>query len=585
MRCFLVTAVVLFLCSDLRYSAQANDTKENANLQLTILHTNDIHSHIVPSSKHGGLCTTNKSECYGGVARITHKVKELKKNHTNTMFMNAGDFYQGTAWYSILKYNIVSAVMEKMGYNYVCLGNHEFDDGPKGLAPFLLRMKAANVSVINTNADFSNENALKNITLPKSVTVTINNTKIGILGAVLHETRELSNPGNVTFRNDLDSIREEAKNLTNHGVKVIIAITHIGYPREMEIAAKVDEVDIVVGGHTNTFLYHGEDPPGGEKIEGDYPTVVNKTSGNGQALVVQDYWFGKYLGFLQVTFDANGNVTNWTGNPILINGSVEEDEEVLNITLEYEPLVNKSIAEVIGYTKVLLEQNDNICRLRECNQGNLLTDAYFTYYIDKSVSTPKKWSDVNGAVLNGGTIRAPIEQGNITLGDLMQTAPFGQAVVIVTLYGYQLREMFEHSVANYSYVNRKGQFLQVSGIKVVYNLTSPPNKRVRSVHILCTNCTVPVYKRLEDCDVYRVVTTDFVARGGDGFKKAENVTESGPLDLDVLKEYVTKMSPLKTPVEGRITIHGNITEDVQTKTTTERPRKSSLSRSRREKRE
>ncbi|XP_075747625.1 snake venom 5'-nucleotidase isoform X2 [Rhipicephalus microplus] len=521
MRCFLVTAVVLFLCSDLRYSAQANDTKENANLQLTILHTNDIHSHIVPSSKHGGLCTTNKSECYGGVARITHKVKELKKNHTNTMFMNAGDFYQGTAWYSILKYNIVSAVMEKMGYNYVCLGNHEFDDGPKGLAPFLLRMKAANVSVINTNADFSNENALKNITLPKSVTVTINNTKIGILGAVLHETRELSNPGNVTFRNDLDSIREEAKNLTNHGVKVIIAITHIGYPREMEIAAKVDEVDIVVGGHTNTFLYHGEDPPGGEKIEGDYPTVVNKTSGNGQALVVQDYWFGKYLGFLQVTFDANGNVTNWTGNPILINGSVEEDEEVLNITLEYEPLVNKSIAEVIGYTKVLLEQNDNICRLRECNQGNLLTDAYFTYYIDKSVSTPKKWSDVNGAVLNGGTIRAPIEQGNITLGDLMQTAPFGQAVVIVTLYGYQLREMFEHSVANYSYVNRKGQFLQVSG----------------------------------------------------------------PLDLDVLKEYVTKMSPLKTPVEGRITIHGNITEDVQTKTTTERPRKSSLSRSRREKRE
>uniref|UniRef100_L7M9C2 Putative salivary ecto-5'-nucleotidase/apyrase n=1 Tax=Rhipicephalus pulchellus TaxID=72859 RepID=L7M9C2_RHIPC len=527
MQCFSITAVVLFFCSHLRHCAQGNDASGNAGLQLTILHTNDIHSHIVPSSKHGGLCTTNKSECYGGVARITHKVKELKENHTNVMFMNAGDFYQGTAWYSILKYNIVSAVMEKMGYNYVCLGNHEFDDGPKGLAPFLLRMQAANVSVINTNADFSNEDALKNITLPKSVTLTINNTTIGIVGAVLHETSELSNPGNVTFSNDLESIRNESRKLADNGTQIIIAITHIGYPHEMEIAAEVEEVDIVVGGHTNTFLYHGDTSPGGEKIEGDYPTVVNKTSGRGKALVVQDFWFGKYLGFLQVTFDAYGNVTNWTGNPILINGSVEEDEEVLNITLQYEPLVKKAIAEVIGYTKVLLEQKDNICRLRECNQGNLLTDAYFTYYVDKSVSTPDKWSDVNGAVLNGGTIRAPIAQGNITLGDLMQTAPFGQTVVVVTLYGYQLRDMFEHSVANYSYVNRKGAFLQVSGIKVVYNLTSPPRSRVVSVDILCTNCTVPVYKPLEPCEVYKVVTTDFVARGGDGFKKAKNVTDSG----------------------------------------------------------
>ncbi|KAL3186915.1 hypothetical protein MRX96_004724 [Rhipicephalus microplus] len=443
-----------------------------------------------------------------------------------------------------------------------CLGNHEFDDGPKGLAPFLLRMQAANVSVINTNADFSNEDALKNITLPKSVTVTINGTKIGIVGAVLHETRELSNPGNVTFSNDLESIRNESRRLAENGTSIVIAITHIGYSREMKIAAEVDEVDIVVGGHTNTFLYHGDKSPGGDRIEGDYPTVVNKTSGKGKALVVQDFWFGKYLGFLQVTFDSNGNITNWTGNPILINGSVEEDEEVLNITLEYEPLINRSIAEVIGYTKVLLEQDGNICRLRECNQGNLMTDAYFSYYVDKSVSTPTKWSDVNGAVLNGGTIRAPIAQGNITLGDIMQTAPFGQTIVIVTLYGYELKAMFEHSVRNYSYINKKGEFLQVSGIRVLYNLTAPSGNRVVWVRILCTNCTVPVYKPLEECGVYRVVTTDFVARGGDGFQKARNVTDGGPLDLDVLKDYIIKISPVKTPVEGRIKIRGNITNDI-----------------------
>lgn len=573
MRRFSATAFALFFCSSLCHVARNEGARGNEELQLTILHTNDIHSHIVESSKYGGLCTDKDKkagQCYGGVARITSKVKELKENHSHALFMNAGDFYQGTAWYSILKYNIVAAVMEKMDYDYVCLGNHEFDDGPKGLAPFLLRMQKANVSVINTNADFSKEDALKDIQLPKSVTLTINKTKIGILGAVLHETRELSNPGNVTFENDLESIQKEAKNLTDNGVNIIVAITHIGYPREKQIAAEVKDVDIVVGGHTNTFLYHGKGYPPENKPEGDYPTVVNKTNGNGFALVVQDFWFGKFLGFLQVIFDSSGNIKNWTGNPILINESVKEDPAVRAIIDEYEPKVNAAIAKCIGYTKVLLEQEDNICRLRECNQGNLLTDAYFSYYADKPSSSPDLWSDVNGAVLNGGTIRAPIQQGNITLGDIMQTAPFGQTVVIVTLFGYELKEMFEHSVANYSYTNRKGAFLQVSGIRVEYNLSSIPNKRVMSVQILCTNCTVPVYKPLEDCDIYKVVTTDFVARGGDGFKKARNVTDSGPLDLDVLRDYIIKMSPLKTPVEGRITIHGNITEDVAIKKATRR---------------
>uniref|UniRef100_A0A131Z6S1 5'-nucleotidase n=1 Tax=Rhipicephalus appendiculatus TaxID=34631 RepID=A0A131Z6S1_RHIAP len=568
MRTFSATTFTLFLYCNLCHRARNEATQNNDGLTLTILHTNDIHSHIVDSSKYGGLCTDKdkaEGKCYGGVARITSKAKELKQAYKDAMFMNAGDFYQGTAWYSILKYNIVSPVIEKMGYDYLCLGNHEFDDGPKGLAPFLRHMQEVNISVINTNANFSNEAELKDIQLPKSVTKTINGTTIGIVGAVLHETRELSNPGNVTFSNDLESIRAEAENLTSHGVKIIIALTHIGYPREMQIAAEVKDVDIVVGGHTNTFLYHGDGYPPENKPEGDYPTVVNKSDGNGTALVVQDFWFGKFLGFLQVLFDKEGNVKNWTGNPILINASVPEDSDVKAIISEYEPKVNAAIAECIGYTKVLLEQDDNICRLRECNQGNLLTDAYYSYYVDKSPSTPAMWSDVNGAVLNGGTIRSQIQQGNITLGDIMQTAPFGQTIVIVTLYGYELEEMFEHSVANYSYKNRKGAFLQVSGIRVMYNLTLPPNSRVVSVHILCTNCTVPVYKPLEKCDVYRVVTTDFVARGGDGFKKARNVTDSGPLDLDVLKDYIVKMSPLKTPVEGRITIHGNITEDADGK--------------------
>lgn len=561
---FLSTMAFLVVSIGECNSASPNGNGQKAPaLQLTILHTNDIHSHIEESTKYGGLCTgkdKNESKCVGGVTRITAKVKELKKTYTDALFFNAGDFYQGTAWYSILKDVIVSAVMGNMSYDYVCLGNHEFDDGPKGLAPFLMAMNESNVVVVNTNANFSNDNYLKDINLPKSATREINGTKIGILGAVLHETKFLSNPGNVTFEDDLESIRNEAERLNASGVKVIIAVTHCGYAREMQIAKEVPYVDLVVGGHTNTFLYTGKGYPPENKPEGDYPTVVNKTGG-GVGLVVQDFWFGKFLGFLQVGFDEDGKPVSWNGNPVLINASDPEDPGMLEIVNTYKPNVTRAIAERIGSSKVYLEQQDNICRLRECNLGNLMTDAYFAYYADKDSTDRSRWSDVNGAVLNGGTIRAPLPQGDITLGDVMQTAPFGQTIEVVTLYGKYLEQMFEHSVANYSYKNRKGQFLQVSGMRVAYNLTAPPNKRVVSIKILCTKCEVPVYKPLEECEIYKVVTTDFVARGGDGFAKAQNVTDGGPLDLDVLVKFINKTSPIKTPREGRIKIYGNITTD------------------------
>lgn len=234
---------------------------------------------------------------------------------------------------------------------------------------------------------------------------------------------------------------------------------------------------------------------------------------------------------------------------------------MLEIVNKYKPNVTRALGQRIGYSKVYLEQEDNICRLRECNLGNLMTDAYFAYYADKNSTDPSRWSDVNGAVLNGGTIRAPLPQGVIKMEDVMQTAPFGQTIVVVSLYGKYLQQMFEHSVANYSYKNRKGQFLQVSGMRVTYNLTKPPHQRVVSINILCTKCQVPVYEPLEECEFYNVVTTDFVARGGDGFTKAQNVTDSGPLDLDVLVAYINKTSPIKTPLEDRITIYGNITKD------------------------
>lgn len=297
-----------------------------------------------------------------------------------------------------------------------------------------------------------------------------------------------------------------------------------------------------------------DDYPKENTKEGDYPTVIRRDD-DSVGLVVQDYWFGKFLGFLQVNFSNDGKVENWTGNPILLNSSVQEDKEMLDIVNCYKENVTQAIKEVIGYTKVLLEQADNICRLRECNLGNLIADSFFAYYADMSSNETDGWSDVNGALLNGGSVRAPIGQfENITMGHILATMPFGQSVIIMTLNGSELRAMFEHSVSKYGAQKKEGRFLQVSGFRVKYNVGNSNNCRVESLEVLCRKCKVPVYEDVEDEKIYRVVTTDYVARGGDGYKKATNATSGGPADYTVLVDHIKKLTPIKTPVEERIII-------------------------------
>ncbi|XP_049518022.1 snake venom 5'-nucleotidase isoform X2 [Dermacentor silvarum] len=477
----------------------------DSGFTLTVLHTNDVHAHIEESTKYGAMCSDNdkkNTNCVGGVARIKEKVTELKKQYPGALFMNAGDFFQGTEWYTVLKEKIISAVMSKMDYDYVCLGNHEFDDGPEALALFLLAMKKANVTVVSTNTDFSKEPALRNISLPKSVKINVNGVSVGIVGAVLPETRFLSNTGKVEFEDEIASFKREAEKLENEGVNVIVAITHSGYPRDIEIVKQVKQLDLLVGGHTNTFLYHGEGYPKENVPEGDYPTIVNRSDGS-RGLVVQEYWFGKFLGFLQVNFDNEGQVVNWTGNPILLNSSVEQNQGMLDLIECYKNNVTRAISEVIGHSKVKLEQSDSICRLRECNLGNLIADGFFAYYADKESSEAEFWSDVNGALFNGGAVRAPIPQ---------------------------------------------------AGIRVTYNVKYPRNCRVVSLQVLCRMCRVPRYEDVSDTGVYRIVTTDYITRGGDGYKKATNATSGGPADYSVLVSHVRKMTPVKSAIEGRITI-------------------------------
>jgi len=199
------------------------------------------------------------------------------------------------------------------------LGNHEFDDGVEGLIPFI---QNATFPIVTANLDLSQQPNLAATKLRNSTILNVSGKKIGVIGYLTPETKILSSSENVIFKDEVQSIQEEVRKLKKQGVNIFIALGHSGFETDKRIAREVEDIDLVIGGHTNTFLYRGS-PPDVEVPEGLYPTEVIQKSGR-KAYVVQAYAYTKYLGNFTATFDARGEITHIQGNPILVNGSIKQ---------------------------------------------------------------------------------------------------------------------------------------------------------------------------------------------------------------------------------------------------------------------
>jgi len=277
---------------------------------------------------------------------------------------------------------------------------------------------------------------------------------------------------------------------------------------------------------------------------------VRQASGR-TVLVVQAYQYGKYLGMLNVTFDAAGEVQAWAGNPVVLDG--EKDAVAEEHLAPYITAVLDQQAAVVAETRVRLVGERSECRVRECNLGNLIADGMVRSVLGMTPGSGE-WSKASAAIVNSGGIRESVDPGNITQADIMSIHPFGNTVDVVLVTGRTLWKVFEHSVSGVEAM--EGRFLQVSGLRVTFDLTHPVGSRVRQLEIVCTNCTVPEMLPVKPNQQYRVVLPTFVAKGGDGYRVIlEEILERnniGVLDTDALLAQVTRLSPVITGIEGRL---------------------------------
>jgi 5'-nucleotidase/UDP-sugar diphosphatase len=499
-----------------------------ADFSLTILHTNDFHARFEPISKYDSGCSAEDNdagECFGGSARLVTAIEEAKDRAENWLLVDGGDQFQGTLFYTYYKGALAAEMMNKMGYDGMTVGNHEFDDGPEVLAGF---MDAVNFPVLMSNADVSGEELLAD-KLMKSTVVEKGGEKIGLIGLTPVDTDELSSPGpNIVFTDPSDAVQGEVDRLTEQGVNKIVVLSHSGYGVDQRVAENTTGVDVIVGGHTNTLL---GDMDG---AEGPYPTVVNGVQ------IVSAYAYGKFLGELNVTFDDEGNVTEASGAPLIMDAAVTEDEATVGRIAEAAEPLDEIRNRVVAETSEAIDGARESCRAGECQMGNLVAEAMLDRVADQGVTV---------AITNGGGLRASIDAGEVTMGEVLTVLPFQNTLSTFEATGDMLVAALENGVSQVE--EGAGRFPQIAGMQFTWDPEAEPGSRVVDVWVREGMDWAPIDPEA----TYLAVTNNYVRNGGDGysmFEGAENAYDFGPDLADVTAEYLAEMGPYEPFTDGRI---------------------------------
>ncbi|RWR35272.1 multifunctional 2',3'-cyclic-nucleotide 2'-phosphodiesterase/5'-nucleotidase/3'-nucleotidase [Sinirhodobacter populi] len=502
-----------------------------ADYTLHILHTNDLHSRIEPIDKFDSTCdaeTDAKGDCFGGVARIATKVAELREELAgqNVLLVDIGDQFQGSLFYTTYKGRDAAEFMNDIGYQVMILGNHEFDDGPAVLRDFV---GLVDFPVISGNLDLSRSEELRG-RIGRSLVMEIGGEKVGLVSALTTDTPEISSPGpNVIFQDDAESLKAQVEDLQAQGVTKIVALTHVGYTRDRQLAEQVPGLDAIVGGHSHTLFSNVID--GAEK----YPTTVNEVP------IVSAYAYSKYLGHLVLTFDDDGNLKSAGGGPILLDASVKPDPKIAARVEELAEPIAEVRARVVAEASAAIDGSRDTCRAAECQMGNLVADAMLDRVKDQGVTI---------AIENGGGLRASIEAGPVTMGDVLTVLPFQNTLSTFQARGSTMVKALENGLSQVE--EGAGRFPQVAGLRFVWDPKAPAGERLVSVEVQKDGDWAPI----EQDTVYGIVTNNYMRMGGDGYSvfaaEAEKAYDFGPDLADVTADYLAKSQSYTPYLDGRI---------------------------------
>ena len=468
---------------------------------LTIVHVNDVHGRLEESDFDSTL----------GYAKMKTFVDSLKAEDPNLLLLHAGDAFHGTIPVNLTVGEAMVEVMNAMEFDAMVPGNHDFNHGYERLLELKAMSEfdiiAANVMKEEGGTDFS----------PYMVYEMENGMRVGVFGIATEETKTKSHPNNtagVEFADIIQSGNDAVAELEALEVDLIVALIHLGIDESSEdtaykLAENVEGIDIIIDGHS-------------------HHVIAEESNG---AWIVQAGQYLDHVGVVKVSFMDGELVVDAVAHPYEDLKDLEADESIALLIEELVGATDELVEEVIGYTDVELDGLRENVRAGETNLGNLITDAMIAA------------SGADVALTNGGGIRASIDVGDITLGEVLEAFPFTNVLTNIEVTGADLMAALEHGVKDYPAA--AGHFPHVSGMSYTFD----PNQEVGSRITELMIGDEPV-----DLEAtYMLVTNDFLAAGGDGYEMfgGEILAYSGLLS-EVLETYLRANPEISPQVEGRI---------------------------------
>ena len=506
---FLAAVLLVLICAS--FSITGPSLADDGTLEVQILSINDFHGSLTQTSN-----VSNRPA--GGVAYLASYLLEREASNPLTLMVHAGDMVGGSPPISALFQDEPTLeVLQLLGFDVGVPGNHEFDEGVSEL----LRLQyggrhqatgywpGASFPLVLANVVSKDTG---DPILPPYVIKTVGGIPIGFIGVVTTETPTIVMPtgvAGVEFLDPVESINKYVPELRAKGVEAIVVLAHEGGIQDSKtgeitgpirtIAENIDDaVDVIISGHTHTYL-NGE-------VDGK--------------LVVQAY--SKGTAFADVDLIINrrtGDVTRATGEIVTVWADEKKPEPRFEqLIAKYAADIKPRIEAVIGTAAgdITREQTP----AGESALGNLIADA-------------QRWkAGTQMAFMNPGGIRADIQQGPVTWGRLYEIQPFGNNLVTMKMTGEQI-----YTLLNQQWQKQGDQirtrFLQISGLKYSWDDRRPFGDKV--VEIWLEND-----EPIDKAATYTVVANSFLAAGGDNFivfKEAKD-QETGPIDLDALVDYI-----------------------------------------------
>ena len=501
--------------------------------QLTLLHNNDAESKLLTSDSVVG---------YGGAARFSTVLERIRRDASRresgeprkrgTVLISSGDnflaglnlsasFEKGVPWYDSIAFN-------RFGYDAATIGNHEFDFGPARLADFI-RGNDRRVPFLSANLDVSAEESLARLEdrgrIAPSTIVKRDGERIGIIGLTTPELPIVSSPGGVVVDPALaEIVNGQVRRLDRKGADIVILSSHLqGIANERALIKELSGVDIVIAGGGDELLANPGNPlvPGSGAPLFPYPLLETDARGTSVPIVTTAGEL-RYVGRLTAVFDKRGRIESIDQSeslPVRVSGTATDpdyaEQDPYIVRRVDEPLLEYRAeldANVIAQSAVRLDgRNPDPIRARESNLGNLVADAFLAT------------GEADVSLTNGGGIRNNnvLPVGPLTEGDTFRILPFDN--IIVTVPGVprdQLKALLENGFSVLSpvagTVGFGGRFPHIAGMRVEVDRTQAVGSRVRRA-VLDDGTVLVDGGAVVAGDPVDVATTDFLARGGDGY--------------------------------------------------------------------